>query len=594
MKAASKLASKKHQDPNYIKHVMESLTEHGLRIFNQCVAYQNSAQSRHPIFNPWMVSQVFNEASITLLKDPDRLMQKQQQLLEGFIDLFNYVEAKKKNQDATPAVTHDAKDKRFASPHWENHLFFDFMKQAYLLSSNWLKETVRDLDGVDEKTAKKIEFYTAQMVDAASPSNFVLTNPDVLRETIESAGENLLKGFQSFVEDLERGDGKLIIKKTDLQAFRVGENIANTPGKVVYRNELMELIQYNPVCEKVYETPMLIIPPWINKFYVFDLSEPNSFIKYALEQGYTVFVISWINPGPQLRHKGFENYLLEGPKAAVDFICDRLDVKKINTVSYCLGGILQTSFLAYMADKKDDRINAASSFATLVDFKDAGELMVFIDDHQLSELESRMEDQGYLDSHTMAVSFNLLRANSLIWSYYVNNYLLAKEPRAFDMLFWNADATRMPAAMHSFYLRNMYQHNNLVKPGAIVLAGSPIDITKIKVPCFFVSAVDDHIAPWSCAYAATQKFGGDVNFLLVGSGHVAGIFNAPAKNKYGFWSNNTYDKKAQNWFEKASYKEGSWWPTYFDWLNKKSGQKIKAVLPQKPLDDAPGSYVTML
>jgi polyhydroxyalkanoate synthase subunit PhaC len=428
-----------------------------------------------------------------------------------------------------------------------------------------------------------------------APTNFVLTNPEVLRATVESGGENLCKGLQNLLEDLERGKGKLHIKMTDLEAFRVGENIAVTPGQVVYRNDLIELLQYNPTTEKVYRRPLLIIPPWINKFYILDLREKNSFIKWAVAEGFTVFVVSWVNPDETLAAKTFEDYMLEGPLAALDAMQKATGEPDANVIGYCLGGTLLSCTLAYMAAKKDDRIAAATYFTSLVDFKEPGELGVFIDEEQLAALEERMSEKGYLEGTAMATTFNMLRANDLIWSFVVNNYLLGKDPFPFDLLYWNSDSTRMPAAMHSFYLRRMYQENKLIEPGGVTLADTPIDLRKIKTPTYIISTREDHIAPWPATYSATQLYQGPVRFVLGASGHIAGIVNPPAANKYGYWTNDKSPPKPDAWLAGAKENPGSWWPDWSKWMVKHSGPKIPARTPGdgklKPLEPAPGSYV---
>src|ERR1700761_651155 len=399
-------------------------------------------------------------------------------------------------------------DRRFKDAAWQESTLFDYIKQSYLLSARWLQSTVREVDGLDDKTARKIDFYTRQFVDAMAPSNFVLTNPEVLRATIESGGENLVNGLKHVLEDLDRGKGKWMIRMTDLDAFKVGGNIAVTPGKVVYQNDLMQLIQYVPTTAKVHQRPLLIIPPWINKYYILDLRPDNSFVKWAVSQGHTVFVISWVNPDEQLAQKTFEDYMKDGYLAALDAIEAATGEREVNAIGYCLGGTLLACTLAYMAAKGDNRIKTATFFVTMMDFQEAGELGVFIDEEQLQALEDKMNKRGYLEGSEMATTFNMLRANDLIWSFVVNNYLLGNDPFPFDLLYWNADSTRMPARMHSFYLRKMYQENLLRLPGGIELDGIPIDLTKIKTPAYFLSTREDHIAPWKSTYRGTQLLGG--------------------------------------------------------------------------------------
>jgi polyhydroxyalkanoate synthase len=431
-----------------------------------------------------------------------------------------------------------------------------------------------------------------------APSNFAMTNPEVLRATAESGGENLVKGLQHLLEDLERGKGKLQVRMTDLNAFEVGRNLAVTPGKVMFQNNLMQLLQYEPVTEQVAKRPLLIIPPWINKFYILDLKPANSLIKWLTEQGHTVFVISWVNPDETRAGDGFADYMREGPLTALDVIEKLTGEKTSNVIGYCLGGTLLACTLSYLtAKKQQDRIASATFLTTMVDFTDAGELSVFVDEEQLAAMEQRMSQQGYLEGSAMANTFNMLRANDLIWSFVINNYLLGKEPFPFDLLYWNSDSTRMPAAMHSFYLRNMYQENLLCKPGALTLAGVPIDLTKIKTPAFILSTKEDHIAPWKSTYAATQLYKGPMKFVLAASGHIAGVVNPPAAKKYNHWINTAKSLPASpdDWLAGAESQPGSWWPEWQKWVSAFSDGLVPARKPGdhkvKPLDDAPGSYV---
>jgi polyhydroxyalkanoate synthase len=496
--------------------------------------------------------------------------------------------------DSDPVIQPAADDRRFKDNAWNENLVFDYIKQSYLLTARWLQHNVREVEGLDDKSAKKVDFYTRQFVDAMAPSNFVLTNPEVLRTTLESGGDNLLKGLNHLLDDLDRGKGKLQIKMTDLDAFEVGKNLAVTPGKVVFQTDLMQLIQYDPTTEKVARRPLLIIPPWINKYYILDLREKNSLIKWAVSEGHTVFVVSWVNPDEQLAHKSFEDYMIEGPLAALDAMEKATGQRDANVVGYCLGGTLLASTLAYMASKGDDRFASATYLTTMVDFKEAGELGVFIDEEQLQALEAKMNKQGYLDGSAMATTFNMLRANDLIWSFVVNNYLMGKEPFPFDLLYWNSDSTRMPAAMHSFYLRKMYQENKLAQPGGISLMGTPIDLTTIKTPTFILATREDHIAPWKSAYAATHIYGGPIRFVLSASGHIAGVVNPPGANKYSHWVNSKLPASPDAWLEGSEQKPGSWWPEWSKWLGKYAGGKVDARVPGdgglKAIEPAPGAY----
>jgi len=486
------------------------------------------------------------------------------------------------------------KDKRFKHPDWTENAIFSFVKDSYLVAAKSILSTVREIKGMDNAAARKVDFYTRQFVDALSPSNFVATNPEVLTATLESGGQNLLRGLENLLSDLGRGAGRLSITMTDMSAFRLGENIATTSGKIVYQNNLMQLIQYAPSTQAVRRRPLLIVPPWINKFYVLDLKPKNSFIKWAVDQGHTVFVISWVNPDEKLAEKSFEDYMLEGPVAALGAIERATDERRVNAVGYCLGGTLLASTAAYLAAKNDDRLASATYFVTLVDFTDVGDMAVFIDNEQLASLERRMRERGYLEAEDMATSFNMLRANDLIWSFVINNYLLGKEQVPFDLLFWNSDSTRMPAAMHSFYLRKMYQQNLLAKPGGVTLAETPIDLSKIKIPTFILSTREDHIAPWKSTYAATHLYSGPIKFVMSAAGHMAGVISAPG-SKYGHWTNDNLPASPDEWFSGATSHQGSWWPVWDEWITRLDPDRIPAREPGggklSIVEDAPGSYV---
>jgi poly[(R)-3-hydroxyalkanoate] polymerase subunit PhaC len=486
------------------------------------------------------------------------------------------------------------KDKRFKHPDWSENAIFNFVKDSYLVAAKSILAAIREVKGMDEASARKVDFYTRQFVDALSPSNFITTNPEVLTTTLESGGQNLLRGLENLLADLERGNGRLAITMTDMKAFRLGENIATTPGKIVYQNELMQLIQYTPSTREVRRRPLLIVPPWINKFYVLDLQPKNSLIKWAVDQGHTVFAISWVNPDEKLAEKGLEDYMLAGPLAALDAIESATEERDVNAIGYCLGGTLLASTLAYSAAKGDDRIASATYFATLVDFADVGDMAVFIDEEQLASLERRMRERGYLDAQDMATAFNMLRANDLIWSFVVSNYLLGKEQMPVDLFFWNSDSTRMPAAMHSFYLRKMYQQNLLAKPGGITLADTPIDLSKVRTPTFILATREDHIAPWKSTYAATRLYSGPIKFVLSDAGHMAGVISPPG-TKYGHWVNDNLPLIPDEWFAGATSIQGSWWPLWDEWVTQFDAGRVP---PREPgsgelptIENAPGSYV---
>ncbi len=586
-------------DESQISETMVDIASRSQRLVQDFLTRQ--AQSGHGgmgMHDPLEIGSAFFEMTTQMMTQPHKLVQANVNLWQDYMKLWQNTASRMMGQEPEPLVEPNKDDRRFKSEAWESEVF-DFIKQSYLLTSNWMESTVGDIEGLDDKTQKKVEFFTKQYVDALSPTNFVMTNPEVLKTTIESKGENLVNGLRNLLEDLERGDGKLAIRMTDEEAFEVGKNVATTPGKVVFRNDLMELIQYTPTTEKVSKTPLLICPPWINKFYILDLREKNSFIRWAVEQGNTVFVVSWVNPDRELAMKTFEDYMFEGTLAALDAIKDATGEDKVNVVGYCIGGTLLATTLAYLAAKKDDRIKSATFFTTMVDFEEAGDLGVFIDDSSLKNLEDKMNERGYLEGSEMATTFNMMKANDLIWSFVVNNYLLGKDPFPFDLLYWNSDSTRMPAAMHSFYLRNMYLENKLAQPDGLEFGGVKLDLRKIKVPTYLISTREDHIAPWEATYKATQIYSGPMRFVLSASGHIAGVVNPPAAGKYCYWTNDgDTSPDPVKWLEGAEQHEGSWWPDWDKWLKPLAGAKnVPARQPGdgklKALCDAPGTYVAM-
>ncbi len=546
--------------------------------------------------DPGVIAKLFFDAGLKLWSDPARLIEKQAELMADYARLWQ-VEAKRlRGEEAPPVALPDKGDKRFSDQAWNDELAFDLIKQSYLLSSRWLQSTMRDVGREsDPHTAEMLEFYTRQYVDALAPSNFLMTNPQALKTTLDSGGRNLLKGLNNLLTDLERGNGRLSIRMTDENAFQLGVNVATTPGKVVFRTELMELIQYTPSTETVFKRPLLIVPPWINKFYILDLRPKNSFIRWAVEQGHTVFVISWVNPDESLSHKRFDDYMLEGPLAALDAIKQATGEGSVNVVGYCIGGTLTACTLSWLAAKRRKAVASVTFLTTRVDFAHAGELQVFIDAPQLEWLEGHMARNGYLEGRHMAHVFNLMRDNDLIWSFVVQHYLLGREPMPFDLLFWNGDATRMPLMMHRFYLRNMYQQNLLREPGGIELAGVSIDLRRIAVPTYILSTREDHIAPWKATYSATQIYQGPVRFVLSASGHIAGVVNPPSANKYCYWTNPDLPTDPEQWLATAERHDGSWWTDWQNWIAPSAGKRVQARQPGggvlKPLAEAPGDYV---
>lgn len=530
-----------------------------------------------------------------IVTQPRTVISAQLRLMRDTTALWSGIVATSMSKQPLEVAAPQKGDARFRDDAWREKLPFNIIQQTYLLYSQWLMSTVEDVQGLDPHTRRQVRFYTSQLIDALAPSNFVLTNPVVLDTTLQTRGKNLLKGLANLLRDLDAGEGPLAFRMSDPDAFKVGENLANTPGDVVYQNDLMQLIQYRPTTEKVHRRPLLVIPPWINKYYILDLGEKKSFIRYWLEQGHTVFVISWANPGADQAHKGFEDYMLEGPIAAMDAVERATGEREVNTVGYCIGGTLLGCTLAYMAARGDDRVKSATFLNSLLDFSEVGDLEVFIDEEKVRKLEKAMNKQGYLDGGSMSTAFNMLRANGLIWSFFVNNYLLGRDTPPFDLLYWNSDTTRLPAAMHSFYLRNMYMKNLLRKPGGITLSGTPIDLGKVKVPCYFASAIEDHIAPWVSCYQGSRYLGGPVRFVLGGSGHIAGIINPPAQQKYGYRINEDTDLPPQGWLEGAKQTDGSWWPDWATWAGQFGGGEVDARQPgdgELPvIEPAPGAYL---
>ena len=529
------------------------------------------------------------------LADPQRAVELQASLGRAYLDLWAGAVKRMAGEPAEPVIAADPKDKRFADPEWSQNQFFDFLKQAYLLTSQWADRLVKDAAGVDEHTRAKAEFYVKQIANAIAPSNFVLTNPELLRETLAANGENLVRGMRMLGDDIKAGQGHLKITQTDFDQFEVGRNLALTPGKVVFQNDLIQLIQYQPTTAEVLKVPLLIVPPWINKYYILDLAPEKSFIKWAVDQGITVFVVSWVNPDANMAGKTFEQYMIEGPLAALDAVEAATGERKINAIGYCVGGTLLAVTLAYLAAKRKNRVLSATMFVAQIDFTYAGDLKVFIDEERLQQLEARMKEQGYLEASRMATAFNMLRSNDLIWPYVINNYMRGKKPFAFDILYWNADSTRMPAANHSFYLRNFYLDNKFAK-GEMKIGGSKLDLRKVKLPIYNLATREDHIAPAKSVLYGSQYFGGPVKYVLAGSGHIAGVINPPDKAKYQYWIGAPPSgDDVEAWKAKATEHPGSWWPDWLDWLKSQNAKTVPArkigAGKLKPIEDAPGSYV---
>ncbi len=549
-----------------------------------------------PSFSPMPMLDSLTQFSSRLLEDPEAYTDAQIALWQHYLDLTRTNLQRLQGME-TPSVDAAPADKRFKAKDWETNWFFDFLKQAYLSTAEEARRLVnQEATHIKGNRARKIEFYTRLFIDATSPSNFWLTNPEVLRATWDSKGENLIKGLQNLLGDMERGNGMLQISMSDYHAFQIGKNIATTPGKVIYQNDLMQLIQYAPNTDTVKSIPLLILPPWINKYYILDLREKNSLIGYLVAQGFTVFCVSWVNPVKRHALTQFEDYMDKGALDALREIKRATGADAVNVTGYCIGGTLLACTQAYLAALPDypvdlPKINTGSYLVTMIDFENPGDLGVFIDEEQIRMLEDRMARQGFMDAASMMLSFNLLRANDLIWPFVINNYMLGREPFPFDILYWNADATNLPAAMHSYYLRKMYLNNKLVEPGALKMREVPIDITQIETPSFILATREDHIAQWQSAYAATQYYAGDMKFVLAGSGHVAGIVNPPSAQKYNYWTNTICPANPDEWFAQAESHKGSWWVEWAEWLETHAGENVTPREITDFIENAPGSYV---
>lgn len=534
-----------------------------------------------------------------MMQNPEKAVMAQMDLATKYAELMQYTTARLQGQHPKPLVPADHGDRRFRDKRWTENPLFDHIRQSYLLTSNWMQQQMNTLQDIDPRAARKMRFAMRQYMDAMSPSNFWMTNPEVLDEVLKSKGENLLRGMENLIVDLKANKGLPKISMVKGGLFEVGKNLATTPGKVVFQNKLLQVIQYAPTTKTVYKTPLVIVSPWINKYYILDMQPENSFVKWAVDQGHTVFVTSWANPTAEHKDITFDDYMTMGLMAAIETAQKATGEHDVNVIGYCIGGTLLTTALAYWkARGEKSPVKSATFFTALIDFEDAGELTLFTDEAQISAIEELMAEKGYLDGWHMAMTFNMLRANDLIWSFVVNNYLLGKEPLPFDLLYWNSDSTGIPGPAHSFYLRQMYLYNHLSRPGKLTINGTALDVHQIDTPSYFISASDDHIAPWKATYTGAKLFSGPVTFTLSGSGHIAGVVNPPVRHKYHYWTNDKLPNSADEWLDKAKHFQGSWWPHWAKWIAKFGGKKVPARVPGKgklkAIEDAPGSYVKVM
>ena len=540
------------------------------------------------------VVKTFSKLTEYWLSDPSRALEAQTRLFSGYLSIWsNAVNRIGSGEQTEDAVQPDPRDKRFQDPEWAKNAFFDFLRQAYLVTSRWAGDLVEHADGLDEHTRHKAAFYVKQVSNAISPSNFILTNPELFRETVASNGENLVRGMKMLAEDIAAGHGDLKVRQADYSRFEIGKNIAVSPGKVVGRSDVAEIIQYDPSTETVLKRPLLICPPWINKFYILDLNPEKSFIRWAVDQGHTVFVVSWVNPDKRHGAKDWEAYIREGLQYALDIIEASTGERDVNAIGYCVGGTLLAAALSLMAQEGDDRIRSVTFFTTQVDFTYAGDLKVFVDEDQVAAVERSMHEKGYLDGTKMATAFNMLRSGDLIWPYVINNYMRGKEPLPFDLLYWNANSTRMGAANHSYYLRNCYLDNTLSQ-GKMELAGHKLSLADIIIPVYNLATKEDHIAPARSVFVGCQYFGGEVEFVMAASGHIAGVVNPPHLQKYQYWTNGKPSGNFEEWVANAKQTPGSWWTHWQEWVVSKDDNRVKARRPGKGvkvLGDAPGTYV---
>ena len=599
-------AGDQNNNPDHNCEHFDSSSTQFHNFFNQFAAFWGNQQKsqQNQFINPEIIAKAFMKAGEKIVQNPMPFMELSQKYFHEIMDLWaksstiSWDHQYNSQHESAQPFEKISLDKRFKDDHWHQHPAFKLMLQSYLLWDQWLSDIVASIPDLDDNTQLKVQFYTRQWINALSPNNLPFSNPQVIKETIDTSGQNLRQGLQNFIKDWQQGQGQLKISMVDRTAFEVGKNIATTPGHVIFQNELFQLIYYTPTTSSVYEIPILLIPPCINKFYIYDLREDNSFVRWLLDQGFSVFMISWVNPDQKLAHKTFEDYVIEGVGTAITTVQDICQISSIHTMGFCIGGNILVSYTAYLSvakNKKKNPLKTTTYLATLFDFTNAGDLMVFIDQEQIDLLKKTIHQQGYINSETLALAFNMLRANDLIWSFVINNYYMGREPQAFDLLFWNSDSTNLPAAMYIYYLENFFLKNLLIQPGQLQIKDRALDLGAITTPTFVINTKEDHIAPWHCGYKGAQCFAGPTRFVLSGSGHIAGIFNHPRYSKYQHWVGDMANYDADTWLSQAQQHSGSWWNEWIEWLKPQSGTMITSrkfdpdVWPV--LEDAPGSYV---
>jgi len=582
-------------EPSQQNEVIDFLEQYS-EIFNTMVKQVLSDSDKESL-NSMMDSEKLSQLLSNGVKvDTAMLFNKQMAFMNQQAELWQSATKALLGTKVDPVVSEDRSDRRFSDNEWSENPVYNYLKQSYLLNSNMMQEMVNSLHFEDPKAEEQIKFYTRQYINSVSPTNNALTNPEVCRDIIESKGENLIKGLQNFMQDLQKSPAEALrISQTDNDAFTLGENLAYTPGDVIYQNDLIQLIQYKATTKKVNEIPLLFIPPFINKYYVLDMDEQKSLIKWSVEQGHTVFVISWINPDASLSHKSFSDYMKEGPIAALDVIEQVTKSSKVNVVGYCIGGTLLATTQSYLLAKGDTRINSLTFLTTLLDFEEPGEIGVYLSEQMLPFLKKNIKEKGILDGRVLGLAFSMLRENSLFWSYFVNNYLKGKDPAPFDILYWNSDSSNLPAETFDFYMTNTYQENNLIKDGEVEVDGVAIELSKITTPSYFLATIADHIVLWKASYQGTKVLSGPTRFVLAGSGHLAGVINSVDHGKYPHWVNDELSDSAEHWFEGATKKEGSWWTDWQNWLIPQSGKQVTARKQGSKkyacIEAAPGSYV---